>query len=47
MAILWRTPGFEERNSDSSGFSTEVTLISASAVPHCDVEEEEEEDEEE
>ena len=34
-AVFWPTPGFEGRTSVNSGFSTEGTLLSASAVPHC------------
>ena len=35
MATSWPTPGFKERTFDSSGFSTEGTSVSASAIPHC------------
>ena len=35
VVIFWPTPGFKRRTSVISGFSTEVILISAFAVPHC------------
>ena len=35
MAIFWATPGFKRIIFVTIGFSTEKTLISASAVPRC------------
>ena len=35
MSIFWPAPGFNGKTSYLSGFSTEKTLISASAVSHC------------
>ena len=34
---FWPAPGFKWRTFVSSGFSTEGTIISASAVPRCDL----------
>ena len=35
LLYIWPTPGFKNENLKSSGFSTEIILISASALPHC------------
>ena len=36
QAMFWPATGLTERTFDSSGFSKEGTLISTSAVPHCE-----------